>query len=512
MPQDSTSTSKVLDAQEPVQEAPKQLPELTLKNVCLDIVHGIHLLLNDPFLLVFWSFLIFIIELIAGKLIIFRVPYTEIDFSTYLQQVQLFNKGELDYEKIVGETGPLVYPAGHLWIFKVLNNIYEEDHNLEFIQLTYAWLLNLTLINYLISYNCFNNSLRKPWFIVFLILSKRIQSIYLLRLFNDCWAAYFISFLFVGLQLTSLIKQKFNSSTHLISLLMFVNSITYSLAISIKMNSLLYLPAFLLISFYLNNGNFFKTVLNLLTIIGSQYLIAYPFFNNGDQIKSNYLHNAFNFKRHFLHNWSINWRFLPEFLFQDSRFHFFLLFSHLLVLSFFLFSVFLPLLNNKLSITKNLNLKQNLSHNINQFLNLLLTTLKKPFNDNIQLNNNILNYQDGPQTIFAILSITNLIGVAFSRSLHYQFLTWYFFHLPFLINLSNTNVFLIIIGWLLHENCWLNHPVAWKSVVFNVLIFGLLLRIWFQLNKHSNSNSNSNSNSTQSGEQNKTDEKNKKIK
>lgn len=41
-------------------------------------------------------------------LIIRRVAYTEIDWTTYMQQVELFIRGQYDYSKIKGDTGPLV--------------------------------------------------------------------------------------------------------------------------------------------------------------------------------------------------------------------------------------------------------------------------------------------------------------------------------------------------------------------------------------------------------------------
>jgi hypothetical protein len=37
---------------------------------------------------------------------------TEIDWIAYMQEVGGFMGGELDYTKLRGDTGPLVYPAG----------------------------------------------------------------------------------------------------------------------------------------------------------------------------------------------------------------------------------------------------------------------------------------------------------------------------------------------------------------------------------------------------------------
>ena len=48
---------------------------------------------------------------------------TEIDWTTYNQQVALYLNGERDYTLIKGSTGPLVYPALHVYIYSVLHKI-----------------------------------------------------------------------------------------------------------------------------------------------------------------------------------------------------------------------------------------------------------------------------------------------------------------------------------------------------------------------------------------------------
>ena len=61
----------------------------------------------------------FILCLLLGEAIltfaIFKhVPYTEIDWEAYMQEVTMWQEGERDYLKIKGGTGPLVYPVP-LW-------------------------------------------------------------------------------------------------------------------------------------------------------------------------------------------------------------------------------------------------------------------------------------------------------------------------------------------------------------------------------------------------------------
>ena len=75
---------------------------------------------------------------------IFHVD-TEIDWSTYMQQVECFLNGTLDYQQIYGDTGPIVYPAGHLYIFTFLYFVTNRGTNIYFAQLIFALLYLATI-------------------------------------------------------------------------------------------------------------------------------------------------------------------------------------------------------------------------------------------------------------------------------------------------------------------------------------------------------------------------------
>lgn len=45
------------------------------------------------------------------------VADTEIDWEAYIEEVDGFLGGELDYANLRGGTGPLVYPAGFVYLF-----------------------------------------------------------------------------------------------------------------------------------------------------------------------------------------------------------------------------------------------------------------------------------------------------------------------------------------------------------------------------------------------------------
>ena len=68
-----------------------------------------------------WIGMLLLMELNLGCLIIWKVPYTEIDWMAYMEEVDCWwIDGEYDYRQIHGNTGPLVYPAGFLYLFRLL--------------------------------------------------------------------------------------------------------------------------------------------------------------------------------------------------------------------------------------------------------------------------------------------------------------------------------------------------------------------------------------------------------
>lgn len=72
-------------------------------------------------------------------------PDTEIDWRAYMQQVEQVLSGERDYTKIQGDTGPLVYPAAHVWIYTVLYFLTFGGKNIAIAQYVFAMLYIATL-------------------------------------------------------------------------------------------------------------------------------------------------------------------------------------------------------------------------------------------------------------------------------------------------------------------------------------------------------------------------------
>lgn len=434
-------------------------PKLTVGNVLQDIKNGIiDLIINPnasraiiPLMVCFCS--------IMTKVIIAKIPYTEIDFKTYMQQIEVINNGELLYEEIYGDTGPIVYPAGFVQIYQWIYWFIDNGTDITTAQQIFGYLLTITLVLVLITYSMCNDI--PPWCFYLLLLSKRLISIYVLRLFNDCWTTICMVGVVVMLQQAS---YWYTTSEMVSFLLCLVASDLFSIAISIKMNALLYLPGFIIVSYFLVGENLVKfiAVLAIIPIIqimmGWKFLL--PFFNDevASQIRWNYINQAFDFKRKFLYQWTVNWKFVSESTFLSDRFSQLLLALHISILITFVFTRFL----NQRIIGKS-----------------LVQLIKDAFKlkNTIEKSNFFINPAIGPQLVMLIMSITNVIGVLCSRSLHYQFLSWYAWQLPFLFFSMRINVFVGILFWFIHEWCWNVFPATPISSGALVAILGTVVAV-----------------------------------
>lgn len=318
-------------------------------------------------------------ELVLGCLIIYKVPYTEIDWIAYMQEVDFWLDGEYDYRKIYGNTGPLVYPAGFLYLFGALQWLTEREISkaqigfLGFYALTQACVLVLyTLIVRQIrsTKNEGRSSLslsHEIWgmriAMVCLCLSKRFHSIFLLRLFNDgptMMMAYLSFWCFM--------TKKWN-----------LGCFVFSLAVSLKMNVLLFAPGLL----YLLIQESPKLTVPRLAICGfTQVVLGAPFLLRHPV---SYLRKAFELDRQFFFKWTVNLKFLPEDMFLSKQWAVLLLVTHLSLLGLYIFQVYRS--GRKMS----------------------------------------------PEHILSTLFVSNFIGICCARTLHYQFYCWYFSALPFLL-------------------------------------------------------------------------------
>uniref|UniRef100_H2YCK2 dolichyl-P-Man:Man5GlcNAc2-PP-dolichol alpha-1,3-mannosyltransferase n=1 Tax=Ciona savignyi TaxID=51511 RepID=H2YCK2_CIOSA len=369
--------------------------------------------------LLMWS-----VEVVLNLYVINRVKFTEIDWKAYMQEVEGFINGTHDYMQLKGDTGPLVYPAGFVYVYTALYYMTSHGTNVKLGQYIFflIYLVNLYFVIQIYS----KTKKCPPYVIIFMCCtSYRVHSIFVLRLFNDPIAMFGC---FTSLSISSWTK---------IIALYYSN---LSFAVSIKMNILLFSPG-LLVLLLLENG-ILKTFLNLTVCAALQVILAIPFLLTNP---FGYIVRSFDLSRQFFFVWTVNWRLIPEELFLDRRFHFALLLCHLAVLIAF--------------------------------------ALKRwSFETIINMFKCILNgktYHGVVNVIALAMFTSNFIGICFSRSLHYQFYVWYYHTLPFLLWCTpfSSPARLLLFG--LIEMCWNTYPSTFlSSLGLHICHICLLLGLW----------------------------------
>lgn len=361
-----------------------------------------------PFIL-----LLLLFETVLTCLIVQRIPYTEIDWVAYMQEVKGYEMGELDYMNLRGDTGPLVYPAGFLYLYSWLKSLAsaasDEASDLldgstaaDAIQRIQWVFVILYIVNCAIVLGLYQKVLQITrqryqshsqtstlvwaWRVAMGItcLSKRIHSIFVLRLFNDAPAMlllYLSVYLFACWDAWAL------------------GCVAFSLAVSIKMNVLLFAPGLLLLLLQ-RNGSLRGTIGHLSICASVQLLLGWPFLST---YPVSYIKKAFEFDRVFFYKWTVNWKFLPEELFVSKKWALVLLSCHLGTL------VFLARKWWMASIAQRGPAKT-------------VEWMRWTKNNNTQ--------QLSPDYIIYTMFVSNFIGIAFARTLHYQFYSWYFHSLP----------------------------------------------------------------------------------
>lgn len=77
---------------------------------------------------------------------------TEIDWVAYMEQISQFVSGERDYTKMEGGTGPLVYPAAHVYTYTGLYYLTDRGEDLLLAQQLFAVLYMATLAVVMLCY------------------------------------------------------------------------------------------------------------------------------------------------------------------------------------------------------------------------------------------------------------------------------------------------------------------------------------------------------------------------
>ncbi|KAJ3478157.1 hypothetical protein NLI96_g9958 [Meripilus lineatus] len=394
-----------------------------------DIILYISALLTDARYFVVLATLVILGDAALTQLIIRFVPYTEIDWETYMIQLGLYLDGERDYAFLQGPTGPLVYPAGHLYVHQVLHALTNKGVNVAVAQQVYGFLYLQSLA---LACAIYHQAGGIPnWVILLLPLSKRLHSIFVLRLFNDCWAL-------VAAQAATL---AFGAGWDFLGLAF------YSAALSVKMSVLLYFPAILVILF--KRRGVYKTVLSVLFVVAVQLFIGAPFLFHNPR---SYLAYSFELTRAFFYKWTVNWRFVSEETFLSPGWARALLFGHLVTLFAFGWFKWCRQEGGVISV------------------------LSKGLRNPLQSPNPMIS----ADYVTTVLFMSNLVGILFARSLHYQFYSWYAQQLPFIAWRTKYPIVVKILLLAAIEYAWNVYPST--SLSSGVLLAAnslLVIGVWF---------------------------------
>ncbi|XP_035538681.1 dol-P-Man:Man(5)GlcNAc(2)-PP-Dol alpha-1,3-mannosyltransferase-like [Juglans regia] len=378
-----------------------------------------------------FAFALILADSVLVSLIITYVPYTKIDWDAYMSQVSGFLGGERDYSKLKGDTGPLVYPAGFLYIYSAIQSVTGGEVSPAQILFGFLYIINLGIV--LVIYT--ETDVVPWWALSLLCLSKRIHSIFVLRLFNDCFAM-----MLLHASLASFLYKRWH-----------LGLIIFSGAVSIKMNVLLYAPPlFLLMVKAMDISGVISALAGAALVqilLGLPFILSHPIA---------YISRAFNLGRVFIHFWSVNFKFIPEPLFVSKEFAVSLLIAHLVLLAAFTHYRWCRHEGGLLNFlhSRFLSLKRS------DFTNSSFKILKK-------------------EHIVTTMFVGNFIGIFCARSLHYQFYSWYFYSLPYLLWCTPFPTLLRLILFMGVEICWNVYPSnAYSSALLMCLHLVILWGLW----------------------------------
>ena len=300
-----------------------------------------------------------------------------VDWVAYMQEVEgPMLQNDFNYEHLEGQTGPLVYPAGFVYIFVLLRFFSNSGTNIFLAQLLFAGIH--TLLIFVVVGGIYSNVNGVPDFALpLVVLSRRVHSIFSLRLFTDG-----VAMLYAYSSVALAMRNRWTLAC-----------ILFSLGVSIKMNVLLMAPG-LAVLLVQSNGIIGAALrVGLCGLI--QLILAGPFIAINPL---GYMKRSFDLGRVFLLKWSVNFKFLSEPFFQSPSLAVTLL--GLTLFTWLLFGhyrwakssggLFRMVINSRLFERRALNAEH----------------------------------------VAMCMLESNLIGIVFARSMHYQFYCWYAHVIP----------------------------------------------------------------------------------
>ncbi|CBH15709.1 alpha-1,3-mannosyltransferase, putative [Trypanosoma brucei gambiense DAL972] len=371
-----------------------------------------------------WLNRVLTVELCMSIIAFHLVHFTGIDWNAYMQEVKGFLDGELDYMKLKGDTGPLVYPGGFVWSHSALYFMTKGGVDVEMAQWLYLGIYVMVLV--LVAHLYYNSGLRGRLFIR-LLLSKRIRSLFMFRLFNDCWAMFLV-------YLSVICFARGRRWT--------VGCLLYSMAVSVKMNIFLFAPGLLLI---LCKSLPFTGVVRCLAVCALWQVVAgLPFLLHNPR---SYIVRSFDLGRVFTYRWTVNFKRISEEIFFSSKFSR----SLLVMLAVSWLLVCFRRWSKR-------------AYRRGRYEKREGTVVLVGASDEEVFHNVTLTLME-----------SNMIGVIFARSLHYQFFLWFFYFVPFVLSATRLPLVVKVVAFLAIQYGFEVYPSTTASS--SVLLSGFLC-VW----------------------------------
>jgi len=337
-------------------------------------------------------------------------------------------QSDFNYSHLRGGTGPLVYPGGFVWLYSALFKLTSEGQDIPLAQYIFGFFYIINLGIVLKIYSLAAPKYFKPVYLGVLCLSKRIHSIFTLRLFNDGPAM-----LLLYASILCLLQNRKITAC-----------ILYSLAVSVKMNIFLFAPGLFLVLLAEGVGScvFHIAICAIVQlVVGFPFLVSYPV---------EYLTQSFNIGRTFNHFWSVNFKWVPcEPLPEHEK----------------------SLLNDCAGIFTSKLFGIGLLVAIICFWITFAFNCGGPDSGGLTfLRKSVHGKPFSKQEIVTVMFVSNFIGVVLSKSLHFQFYIWYFHALLYILFLTKLPTVVKFTLLLCIEICWNPWPGEISSTITSSMI------------------------------------------
>lgn len=388
-----------------------------------------------------------------------------------MEQVAQFAAGERNYANIKGGTGPLVYPAVHVYIYRIIYAVTDYGADIR----TAQWIfVGVYLAALSLAMAVYRKAKAPPYLLALLILSKRMHSIFLLRLFNDSFVALF-------LWATIYAYQNERVTT---------GSILYALGLGVKMSMLLPLPAIGIV--LLQSVGRERAITQALVMAQVQIIVGYAFMA---RYTPQYFGNAFDLSRQFLYRWTVNFRFVPESVFLSRAFSYALLAVHAGLLSLFSISRWLAPIRttgsfpvipsaSSESLSKEETDKPEAPGPISAWKALKLALFDPYASEGSSgpiptMAQDLLSAASATFVPTAILTAT-AVGMLCARSLHYQFYAWGYWGTPFLLWRARWHPTAVVAVWAAQEVAWNVFPsTSLSSAAVIACLAAQIIGVWW---------------------------------